>query len=171
MTNGKKPKGIYIFAFLLIGSSLIHMLTLLASKNWYFTLYSYMDEALIQFRYSFSWFQRVIGLSIGIGLLFHKNLFRRLVILLSWFSIATIYWKHPIRAFKTHAAILDSSALHQRLMSVPEAMGTPGFTMPSFSDLAVVSSMFHAILDIAFFAVIIYYFTRPEIIEVFKEEG
>ena len=168
MNKNAAPKGIYIFAMLFIISSLMHMITLVSSKDWYFTLYSYLDAGTIELRYAFSWFQRILGLLAGIGLLFHKNIFRILSMVIAWFTITTIYWKHPIKAFEAHSQILDRSPVYQKALEELRAIVGGEYYIPSFSDLSIISSIIHGILDIIFCGALIYYFTRPQIIEFFK---
>lgn len=167
MDRHNAPRGIYIFAILFTASSLMHMLTLASSKSWYLALYSYMDPAVVELRYLFSWLQRIAGLTAGIGLLYYKNFSRKLAIVIGWFTIATIYWKHPITAFKEHAQILDSSQTSLQLANILKQTGGAEAYVPSFSELAVLSSIVHSALDITFCALLIYYFTRPEIIDFF----
>src|SRR3989338_9777350 len=73
-----RTRGVTIFAFLLIVSSLIHIHKLIVDRDMYVYLYSYWPTWLIMLRYSFSWFQRILGLAAGIGILSLKEIGRRI---------------------------------------------------------------------------------------------
>ena len=95
-----RPRGVTIFAFLLIVSSLIHIHKLIVDRDMYVYFYSYWPTWLIMLRYSFSWFQRILGLAAGIGILSLKEIGRRIALFIGCFTILTIYWKHPYAGFK-----------------------------------------------------------------------
>lgn len=151
----RKPKGIIIFGTLLIVSSVIHMSTLVFERDWYWYNYSYMPPVWILTRFLFSWFQRILGLTAGIGILYLKNGCRRLAIAISWFTMLVLYWKHPYEAFLNHTRYLD-----QRLGYLFKMAGYPKI---SFSALTVPALITHYCLDILFCGSLIYYFTRPQI--------
>lgn len=159
------PMGVVFFAILIIGSSLIHMHTLIVKKDWYWEVYAYYPGWLIALRYSFSWLQRIVGLSVAAGTLLLNNMFRKLAIILGMFTIATVYLKHPYTGFARHTAILD-----EQYGSVIRSFGIAEF---SFQSLTVAAMIVHWLLDIGFWCFWIWYFTRPHIKEYFgiaKEE-
>jgi len=126
----------------------------------YVLYYSYLPPWLIEARYAFSWFQRIVGILIGTGLLAQKDIARKMGIVLGCFTTATIYWKHPYEAFKIHTAYLDKH--YGILLSL---LGLPTI---KFSSLAMVSSVAHCALDIIFWGIFIYFFTRPSVKSQFK---
>lgn len=156
----RKPKGIIIFGILLIVSSLIHINTLIVARNWYWNNFSYMPPVLILMRFLFSWLQRILGLTAGIGILYQKNWCRLLAISISWFTMFVLYWKHPYRAFLNHMNYLD-----QHLGYLFKTFGYPEM---SFSSLTVLALIVHYCLDILFCGSLIYYFTRPQVKKHFK---
>lgn len=156
----RKPKGIIIFGILLIVSSLIHIRTLIVARNWYWNNFSYMPPIWILTRFLFSWLQRFLGLTAGIGILYQKNWCRRLAIAISWFTIFVLYWKHPYQAFLNHTRYLD-----QHLDYLLKIIGCPEI---SFSALTVSAIIAHYCLDILFCGSLIYYFTRPQVKNHFR---
>lgn len=151
----KQPKGVIVFSVLLIASSLFHMSTLIFSRAWYWHNFAYLPSDILIMRYLFSWAQRILGLMAGFGIMQLKNAYRRLALVLAFFTISALYWKHPYRAFLNHAERLD-----ELLGFLFKQAGHPEI---SFASLAVPGLIAHYALDIIFFGSLIYYFTRPEV--------
>ena len=145
--------GIVIFAILIIGSSLIHMHKLIVDRIWYFETYAYLPVWLATVRYCFSWFQRIVGISTALGVLFLKNIFRKIAIAIGIFTICTVYWKHPYQGFLKHTRVLDEKYGHY--------IALIGFPEITFSSLTLYAVIGHCILDIVFWGFFIYYFIRP----------
>lgn len=156
----KKPKGVIVFGMLLVVSSILHISTLIFSRDWYWYNFNYLPPAVLITRYLFSWVQRILGVVSGLGILCLKNFYRRLALAIAWFTIFALPWKHPYRAFLNHAQLLD------------ELLGflfkKAGHSEISFTALAVPALITHYVLDIVFCASLIYYFTRPEVKKHFK---
>ena len=157
-----KPPGVVIISALLIFSSLIHIQTLVFNFDWYRQNFGYLPEWLANLRYCFSWLQRILGITAGIGILYLNNQSRRLGILIGYFTIATLYWKHPLEAFETHTAFLD-----QKLGPLLSWMGK---TDISFSSVALPAMIVHDVLDISFWLTVIIYLTRPGIKKYFTAQ-
>ncbi|MFH1692597.1 MAG: hypothetical protein ABIC68_08580 [Candidatus Omnitrophota bacterium] len=150
-----KLKGVGVISFLLIASSVIHMNTLIFSRDWYWHNFSYLSPSLLLVRYLFSWAQRILGLVVAIGILRLKNSFRWLAIAMGCFTVLTLYWKHPYQAFLIHAQYLD-----QQLGFIFAQLGHPEI---SFAKLTVPALIMHCVLDIIFWGSSIYYLTRPSV--------
>ena len=155
----KRSKVIIIFGILIIVSSLLQMHKLVFEyERCREVILACLPEWLVAVRYCFSWFQRILGLTIAIGILRLNNTLRKLGIVFGIFVICTVYWKHPYPAFLSHANYLDQQ-VGQLLAAAP------GIT---FSSLTRISMIGHCILDIVFWSIFIYYFTRPIVKEQFK---
>lgn len=149
---GKKPLGVKIFGALIVVSSLVHIQTLIVDMEWYFYTYSYLPHWLAVCRYSFSWFQRIFGLTAGIGIFFYRDVFRKMLLILGIFTITTVYWKHPYQGVKQHVLILKETV--------------PNYV---YSEKIVLASVIFLItLDVVFQGAVIYYFTRPSVKKSFK---
>ena len=148
--------GVTIFGVLTVLSSLVHMSKLIGDRQLYFEYYSYLPLWLAYARYSVSWTLRILGISSGIGILFYKDVFRKLLIIIGIFTICTVYWKHPYEGFKKHTAHLDKV--------YPEMIKNV-----SFSSLTIYAVVIHIMYDITYQGVLIYYFTRPDVKAKFKE--
>jgi hypothetical protein len=149
---------VVVFVFLLLFSSLMQIHKLIVDRDWYVDTYSYMPPWLTVTRYAFSWFQRLVGILIAVGLLAHKELARKAAILLGWFTILTLYWKHPYPGFKLHAQYLDRNLGYL----LPRGIGV------SFESVVWLSIIGHCLVDIAFCSLMIYCMTRPAVKALFR---
>lgn len=154
-SRSPRSRGVTIFGLLLIISSLVHIHKLIVDIDWYTSTYNYWPADLIVLRYAFSWFQRLLGILAGVGILMQKNPARLLAMGIAWFTMLTLYWKHPYPAFLLNAQNLDKQYGH-----IIAAAGVPGV---SFASLAFVSLIVQFIGDIAFCSTLIYFFTRPPV--------
>ncbi len=152
-----------IFGIVLIVSSLIQVADWLTPRyyNYYKDIFQPLPQELIRLRYLISCVRRLSGLVVGIGVLCNKDIFRKLLIFISWFTLLTLYWKHPFFAVQNHARYV--------LKQMSGIAGSCGFvTLPSERFLTAVSLAGLYAIDIVFSALVIYYFTRPSIKEWFK---
>ena len=147
--------GVTVFGSIIVFSSLMHMHKLAGDREWYLETYAYMPEWLAWTRYSFSWFQRILGISAGIGILLYKDVFRKLAIIIGVFTICTVYWKHPYEGFKRHTQYLDQV--------FPEMT-----EIATFSSITGYAVLGHIMLDVIFQGWLIYYLTRPKVKSYFK---
>lgn len=161
--SARRSRGVTVFAFLLIASSIMHIHKLVVDAQWYADTYSYWLPWLMVLRYAFSWFQRVLGILAAVGLLALNDLARKLAILIGTFTILTVYWKHPYAAYRAHTEYLDAvfgPLFHQ--------LGAPaGFKIASYTLAAVI---LNCALDVAFSGALVYFFTRPAVKAQFKKD-
>ena len=154
--SGRRSKGVTIFAFLFIMSSFIHINKFIVDLQWYADTYSYMPPWLMLTRYTFSRFQRVLGVLAAVGILALNEAARKLLIAIEVFTILTINWKHPYEGYKAHTDFLDGylgPMLHQ--------LGTPaGFKISAY---ALPAAIVNRVLDVIFCLIVIYFFTRPSV--------
>ena len=161
MTQGvdlKKSKtkispGVIVVAAILILSSLFRLLTLLEDYNWYFYIFNYLPKWMILLRYEFSLAQRMVCIVVGMGILSRNDFFRKAALAFSYFTLATLYWKHSYQAFKNHAEYLTQNA----------AWLKAGISGLDFSSFALAAWIGQCVLDIMFWGFIIYFFTRPSV--------
>jgi len=151
-----RPIGIVIVAILLIITSLIQLIIELSRAKLYIAQLYPLPLNLIFLRYFITVLLRVVGLSCGIGILLFSNLFRKLLILLSFSTIFTIYWKHPFFIFEKMYWQVHAMYLRAQI--------------PEPADLWVktwIAWLIVSLIDIIFASAIIFYFTRPKIKELF----
>ncbi len=157
----KRLIGLTIFGWLLISSSIVHMTTLIFGYQWYHDNYAYWPEWLFNTRYGFSWLQRILGISAGIGLLRGNDFCRKIAIAIGVFTISTLYWKHHYPAFLRHCQSLD-----EQFAGVFQYIGYPGF---SFVRFCLPALIVHCLLDIIFCGSLWYYLTRPSVKNYFRK--
>jgi hypothetical protein len=115
----------------------------------YQLIFQYLPQDTILLRHKFSIALRAAILITAVGVLFRKDLFRRLMIGISFFTIITIYWKHPLDCYR----------------HIFKRMAELGLMQPSLLRLSNTFSWTMMIgcyaIDIALSAGLIYFFTRP----------
>lgn len=151
----KMSKGIIIFSILICLLSLWDFKTNISFSRYYHLLQP-LSEKLILLRYVFSLSLRIVLFISGIGVLFLKDIFRKIILFISFFTIATIYWKHPMICFRN---VVDS-------LSAQGAF-TPDVPLTPNALIWILFAINYAI-DIGFSLCLIYYFTRPRVKEQFK---
>lgn len=161
-----RPKGVTIFAAIIIWTSLAQMITLLDLEHYRYLFYP-MPERLLLLRYFISWASRIVGLACGAGLLYKSNLSRVTALYLFLFTALTVSLKHPYLGFERHALYLDQWVMRRAIY--PVRWG--GYGLPSFYSLAKASAIGARIVDIVFAAAFIFYFTRPKIREYFVKNS
>lgn len=152
--QGKITRGIVICAFLVIVYSFVG-----APYDTFSSYYSKFRPApqdLIFIRYLFSIALRLALFISGIGILFRKNIFRKITIGISFFTIATVYWKHPVICFKR-------VLLWRITQGVLSADIIPRIDRLSWVCVAICS-----VIDISICLCLIVYLTRPEVKKQFK---
>lgn len=156
----KKPRGIKVFGILIIATSLFQLRHLL-NFNYYTWLFNPIPENFILIRYFFSVLARIIGLIAGAGILFHKDLFRKIALLLFAVIPCITYWKHPFFAVYKHSQATANVVFKSFCVS---CLLTPAM----IKSIAIASMLILYITDIGFSVCLIYYFTRPKIKQWFS---
>ena len=154
--------GIDIFGVILIINSLMTMVVLATQSHWYIDdLYAHWPQWAAVVRYTFSWFQRLLGLTAGVGILLRRDLFRKLALVIACFTISTVYWKHPYVAYYFHTqkitAIINQAYLQAGLPPI------------SANDIVMPALILNCLLDIGFSLWLIAYFTKPGVVLQFQE--
>lgn len=160
-THAKKIVLVIGWLYILAQPSLMY--TLIVQKDWYYGLFTYMPLWLVNARYSFSWFQRIFCIVIGVGLIHFKEIYRKITIWFCVFVMATLYWRHPYSAFLEHTRILDRK--YGYLLKTPPEMN---FKI-TFELLTIPSIIAQCLVDIAFCSMIIYLLTREPVKKLFTK--
>jgi len=115
----------------------------------------------------------VIGLGIGVGLIFRAEVFRKGALFLAWGTIATAYRKHPYDGFVRHIQLLNErmAAMGSEFFSpayavaLVQSMGLSSFSLPVFAQICAVMTI---ITEVLVALTVIVLLTRPSIKTVFK---
>ena len=145
----KISKGIIISAILIILYSL-HGLPTVGFDIYYSRFYP-LPEKVILARYIFSIALRITLIACSLGILLRKDIFRRALLLISFFTIATVYWKHPVDCFK-----------RVLLWKIEQGI-LPAEALSTVDTASRISSLLCSAVDIGFALCLIYYFTRPRV--------
>lgn len=153
-TENKKLLGLVILGSLFIMSSLAHI-RVLANYDWYKYCVGDLPQTLISIRYFMSWTQRILGITMGAGLIAGRRWAAQLAIFLSIFDILTVYWRYPYESFKRQAVVWDD--LYGGWIA------GAGFPDIHFSSYALHATVLSCVLDVLFFSFVLYYLTRPHV--------
>jgi len=152
-------KSALTFGIIFFGIFMVFMplreLTGLFNYDGYRSLFGAFSEQAVRARYLFSVLFRILLITAGIGIILRKELFRRLLVLLSGFTIVTIFFKHPLSCFR---GITD----------VMSAKGTlPEVFLKNPEMFVWIMFLYNCLLDLGVSVWMIYFFTRPEVKELF----
>ena len=114
-----------------------------------------LPEKWILARYGGSIALRVFLFIAGIGILFRKDIFRKIIVGICLWTIFTVYWKHPLGSFK------NSLMFNIRHGIIPVDL------MPKIDMMAWTCLCLAYTIDITISLFFIYLFTRPKIKEQF----
>jgi hypothetical protein len=148
-------KGIVIFSILILLRS-IWDLNIYISFSHYRSLFYFLPEKVLLIRYVFSVALRIALFVSGAGILFRRDIFRKILLFISFFTIATIYWKHPVACFRNI------------VMSLIAQGAFPADLIPMSDTIIWALVAVNYAIDIGFSLCLIYYFTRPKVREQFS---
>ena len=147
----KPPVGVMVLGGFLIISSIDQMRHIPLFGEYVFINHG-LSMDLIKFRFFVSWMLRTVGLMSGIGILFLQERFRKLLIVLSMFSILTVYLRHTYSSF-----ILYTTPIYYQYV-------IKDFSLQTFTWIAV---FLRCSIEVIFSGVTIYYLTRSKVKEKF----
>ena len=98
MNNNQRMPGIDRFAIILFVSSFFQLCILIGYERYKY-MFQYLPENIILIRYIGSIFLRVLTVISALGIIYYKNVFRRILICVCIFHIVMVYWVHPYAAF------------------------------------------------------------------------
>jgi hypothetical protein len=162
--QNKFPLGITIFGLILISDSLLHLLNQLHVSTYYpeyCWLMHPLPENMIFQLYLISILSGIAELIAGIGILFCKEICRKLALILTGFTLATLYWRMPFYFFSKQAdQVIDFISWTNNSDEWFAGIDKGWVIWSSFIIVWMVNVIFSGLL--------IYYFTRPYIKTRFK---
>ena len=139
-------------------SSALYDLPHLFNYSYNRQMFAPLSDTLFTLRYLFSMALRISYIIVGFGLIRLKPWARLFVVYLGVFTIATIYWKHPFYVFENIAIMSEQQ---QSLAPVTE-LQYPAFPW--------ISMFFYVTVDLVIAGLLVYYFTRQPVVDVFQDE-
>ncbi len=161
LIDRKRFPGVIIFAILLILSTLIWSMAHL-NYDYYRTTVRFLPETFARIRYFLSIINRFLVLASAAGILFLKDIFRKIGLLLCFITICIMPWKHPFFRLKDIAEKATQDVL-STMPPIDILTRELVFKISLWSSVAVVY-----IIDIGFAVAFIYYFTRPKVKSLFN---
>lgn len=141
-------------------------------------MFQHFPEKWILVRYELSVAFCILGMAVGIGLMFQRELFRKIFLGILFLSILGMPLKHPFRAFY-HIALYNE--VQYNLIDYPANTVVKPTQYPRFPaemDLNYlknpliprISQVIFILMDICFALGGFYYFTRPQVRNAFKKK-
>jgi len=151
--KNKISKEIIILSFIIILYALQGMPTF--DFNAYYVKFYPASRNLCFARFLISWIWRVILIISGLGIIFRKEIFRKMIILTSFISMLTIGWKHPLAAVKRFIVLKINTGV------------LPFDWLPKIDTIAWAYVIIYSIIDLTVAFFLVYLFTRARIKEQF----
>ena len=153
--------GIRLLGMLYIATSLLQMGSLV-SFSYYVYLFHWLPEDVVKVRYGVSWCLRLVGVMVGVGLCYRKERARQAALVLSTFTLLTVYWKHPYATLERATAYLDGF-----LKQFPLGQQWLVTLSWTFSTRVLMAVILCCLGDVIFAGGVLYYLTRPHITQQF----
>jgi len=150
----KRSVGVRVFGILLILSSLYKSLGFMHQNfyNIFKILMQPLPDGIILVRFYFGAILQLIAIIAGIGVIFFKNIFRKLVLFFGSFVLYSYIFEMPVFGFRNLPKLIEQKVVHT------------GIAESTIWAMMIIPWL----LDFCFAVVILYFFTRPEIKEQFK---
>ena len=124
--------------------------------SYYSSLFSHLPDKIIVIRFCFSILLRIFLIITGIGIILRKDFFRKAFIIYGFFTMLTIYWKHPKSTFeKVYLSMIEDGTLDASFIE----------SLPVFAQTSVVLNY---IFDICLCGFFMLFLLRPGVKRLFK---
>lgn len=155
----KRSLGVSALAILLILGALIKFLG--CKLGGYKILFQPLPEKIIIVHYFFIKISLILGIVSGIGILFLKNIFRKIAVFLSAYTIFNYLVEGPFFIFRNVPKTINDLALNISAQTKSVSLAViSGFL---WNYIIIVW-----IMDFSFAILIIYFFTRSKVKEQFR---
>lgn len=147
-----KSSEVIILAWIIfLGSG--YKLTGFFDYEYYRFMFQQLPEPWVLPRYCLSIALRVITIFSAIGLIFHKEIFRKVMLFLAGMNIILFYWKHPFSVFFNIAVYSEQGfQIDYPVITGNEVLQYPYFPWISWG--------FYMMIDVVISIVILYVLTR-----------
>ena len=155
----KRSPGVLVLALLFILGALIQLTS--GKFDDYKIFFQPLPEKIIIVCYFFIKILLVLGIVSGIGMLFMKNIFRKIAVFLSWYTIFSYLVEGPFFIFRNVPKYIND-------LSLNISAQTKSVSLSFISGLLWNFIIVGWIVDFSFAILIIYFFTRPKVKEQFR---
>ena len=160
MSKKNISRVIILFGIGLLLSSLYKIILMMFHYDHYVELFGYLPKEQFLLRYILSWADKILELVSAVGILYRNDLCRKIAIFTWFVIICAVPIKHPYVGFQNHVQyIIDHGIIDFKLI---QALG---ISQEKFTWWAVWGARLQ---DVVFGVCLIYFFTRREVKEQFK---
>ena len=150
----KRSPGVIVLAILFILGALIQLTGVKFSD--YRVFFQPLPEKIILAHYFLTKILLLLGVVSGIGILLLKNIFRKIAVFLSWYTIFTYLVEGPFFIFRNVPKYIDNLSLNM-------SSQTKSISLSFISSFIWNYTIITWIIDFSFAICIIYFFTRNSV--------
>ena len=150
----KRSMGVEIAGFLIILISL-YKIMLGLNFNLFSLLFQPLPDKIIMMHYFISLTILILLLISGVGILFSKNIFRKVVLFIASYTLLSYLIEGPLFYFRNISKLIEQTAIEI-------TSKTPNIPASIFSSISWVIIILFVVIDFAFAIWLVYFFTRHE---------
>lgn len=156
----KRSTGITVFSVLLIVGALYSLMGMSNVEGWNF-LFQPLPEIFIQIRYFITVFVIALALISGVGILFLKDYFRKIIIFTTFFTFFSYLIEGPLIIYRNLPGFVEQQAA---LLAIE----APDISLKGVSAVLWFFVIFSYVIDFCFAICLVYFFTRPKVKQQFS---
>ncbi len=156
----KRSNGVTVFSILLIVGTFYNLMGMSNVENWNF-LFQPLPEIIIQIHYFISVFIMALALISGVGILFLKDYFRKIIIFTTFFTFFSYLIEGPLLIYRNLPGFIE-----QQVALV--AIEAPDISLNGASAVLWFFVILSYVIDFGFAICLVYFFTRPKVKEQFS---
>ena len=156
----KGSTGIRVFSSLLIVWAMFNLMGMADVEGWNF-INQPLPERVIQANYFISVFFATLALMSGVGILFLKESFRKIVLAAAFFTLFTYLIEGPLFIYANLPALVQQQAA----LVITQ---TPDLSLTGITAAIWFIMIFGYVIDFGFAVALIYFFTRSKVKKQFN---
>jgi len=156
----KGSTGIRVFSSLLIVWAMFNLMGMADVEGWNF-INQPLPERVVQANYFITVFFTTLAMMSGLGILFLKESFRKIVIAAAFFTLFTYLIEGPLFIYANLPALVQKQAA----LVIAES---PDLSLVGLKVAIWFITIFGYVLDFGFAVALVYFFTRPQVKKQFN---
>jgi len=159
------PVLIYLVGLSLIIDTAIELKCDILDYKQYQFIFQWMPPQTIFLRYCYSIILRCVIIAIVAGVCLRKEIFRKALIVIVWWGVITLFWKHPYQAI-VNANIYSYS--HANMDNFSQTIRLPWASHQEFYPMLLSKTMAEYVQDLVKAALILSFFSFPSVRKFFR---
>jgi hypothetical protein len=155
---GKRPASLWLFSIFLVTAAIYDLLNF-SNYEYYRSIFQQLSDIHFHVRYIFSICLRLFMMAVGYGLFVFKEKARKGTLYFAVFTIVTIFWRHPFYVFERIAIMAEQNYFEVTVREL------------AYSAFPWISMFFYMTIDLMIAGLLLFYFTRPNVVSLYKHEN